>query len=148
MPGPRLESILGHCERHALLHMAPKWFDHWTTWAGPRCSCGYLYGARCIWSSCCHRHSIISCFIRVQNGLTFPVPAYTGCPGKEAVKWVSACLSAIPMVQCIGLSDLLWGWGSPHSRSSAAQHYISAGCFTCDTMTQQLFYYYICQWAT
>ena len=34
MPGPRLESILGHCERHALLHMAPKWFDHWTTWAG------------------------------------------------------------------------------------------------------------------
>ena len=34
MPGPRLESILGHCERHALLHMAHKWFDHWTTWAG------------------------------------------------------------------------------------------------------------------
>jgi len=34
MPGPRLESILGHCKRHALLHMAPKWFDHWTTWAG------------------------------------------------------------------------------------------------------------------
>jgi len=33
-PGPRLESILGHCKRHALLHMAPKWFDHWTTWAG------------------------------------------------------------------------------------------------------------------
>ena len=32
--GPRLESSLGHCERHALLHMAPKWFDHWTTWAG------------------------------------------------------------------------------------------------------------------
>jgi len=32
--GPRLESILSHCERHALLHMAPKWFDHWTTWAG------------------------------------------------------------------------------------------------------------------
>ena len=30
-PGPRLESILGHCECHALLHMAPKWFDHWTT---------------------------------------------------------------------------------------------------------------------
>ena len=34
MPGLRLESILGHCERHALLHMAPKWLDHWTTWAG------------------------------------------------------------------------------------------------------------------
>jgi len=38
VPGPRLESILGHCERHALLHMAPKWFDHWTTWAGPNVS--------------------------------------------------------------------------------------------------------------
>jgi len=36
-PGPRLESILGHCERHGLLHMAPKWFDHWTTWAGHTC---------------------------------------------------------------------------------------------------------------
>ena len=23
-----------HCKRRALLHMAPKWFDHWTTWAG------------------------------------------------------------------------------------------------------------------
>jgi len=33
-PGLRLESTFGHCERHALLHMAPKWFDHWTTWAG------------------------------------------------------------------------------------------------------------------
>jgi len=75
------------------------------------------------------------------------VTAYPGCPGKKAVKRVSVCLSAMPIVQCIGLSDLLWGWGSPHSRSSAAQHYISTGCFTCATMTQQLFYYYICQWA-
>jgi len=33
-PRLRLELILGHCERHALLHMAPKLFDHWTTWAG------------------------------------------------------------------------------------------------------------------
>ena len=23
---------LGRCERHALLYMSPKWFDHWTTW--------------------------------------------------------------------------------------------------------------------
>ena len=26
--------MFGRCERHALLHMAPKWFDHWTTGAG------------------------------------------------------------------------------------------------------------------
>jgi len=29
---------------------------------------------------------IISCFIRIQNCLTFLVPAYPGCPGKEAVE--------------------------------------------------------------
>ena len=34
----------------------------------------------------------ISCFIKIQNGLTFLVPAYPGCPGKETIKWVSLCL--------------------------------------------------------
>jgi len=28
-------------------------------------------------------------FIKIQNGFTFLMPAYPGCPGKEAVKWVS-----------------------------------------------------------
>jgi len=40
----------------------------------------------CIWSICCHCHPIISCFIKIQIGLTFLVPAYPGCPGKEAVR--------------------------------------------------------------
>jgi len=40
-------------------------------------------GARC--------HPIISCFIKIQIGLTFLVPAYPGCPGKDAGKWVSVC---------------------------------------------------------
>ena len=31
----------------------------------------------------------ISCFIKIQIGLTFLVPAYPGCPGKQAVKRVS-----------------------------------------------------------
>jgi len=26
--------------------------------------------------------------LKIQNGLTFLVPAYPGCPGKEAVEWV------------------------------------------------------------
>jgi len=39
----------------------------------------------CIWSSWCHCHPIISCFIKIQIGLTYLVPAYPGCPGKEAV---------------------------------------------------------------
>jgi len=29
---------------------------------------------------------IISCSIKIQNGSAFLVPAYPGCPGKEAVK--------------------------------------------------------------
>jgi len=28
-------------------------------------------------------------FIKIQNGLTFLVPAYTGCPGKVAIKQMS-----------------------------------------------------------
>jgi len=44
----------------------------------------------CIPSSGCHCHSIISCFIKMQTGLTFLVTVYSGCPRKEAIKW---CLS-------------------------------------------------------
>ena len=43
----------------------------------------------CIWSSWCCYYPIISCFIKIQTGLTFLVPAYPGCPGKEASKWAS-----------------------------------------------------------
>jgi len=46
----------------------------------------------CIWSSWCHCHLIISCFIKIQIGLTFLVLAYPGYPGKKAVKRVSVCL--------------------------------------------------------
>jgi len=37
----------------------------------------------CIWFSCCHCHPVISWFIKIQFGLTFLVPVYSG---KEAVK--------------------------------------------------------------
>ena len=30
----------------------------------------------------------VSCFSKIQIGLTFLVPAYPGRPGKRAVKWV------------------------------------------------------------
>jgi len=46
----------------------------------------------CIWSSWCRCHPIISCFIKIHISLTILVPAYPGCPGKEAIKWVSLCL--------------------------------------------------------
>ena len=29
----------------------------------------------------------VSCSRKIQIGFTFLVPAYSGCPGKEAVKW-------------------------------------------------------------
>jgi len=48
----------------------------------------------CVWSSWCHGHPVISCFIKIQIGLTFLVPACPGCPGKEAVNGVSICLHA------------------------------------------------------
>ena len=32
---------------------------------------------------------IISCFIKIQIGLTFPVPAYLGVLEKRPFKWVS-----------------------------------------------------------
>ena len=41
-----------------------------------------------IWSNWCHCHPIISCFIKIHTDLTFLVPVYPGCPGKEAIKWV------------------------------------------------------------
>jgi len=34
-----------------------------------------------IWSGWCHFHPIVSCFVKIQTGLTFLVPAYPGCPG-------------------------------------------------------------------
>jgi len=37
---------------------------------------------------------IISCFIKIQTGLTFLLPAYPDCHGKEAVKRVSAVTAA------------------------------------------------------
>jgi len=30
----------------------------------------------------------VSCSSKIQIGFTFQVPAYPGCPGKEAVKWL------------------------------------------------------------
>jgi len=45
-----------------------------------------------IWSSWCHCHPVISCFIKIQRGLTFLVLAYPGRPGKEAVKRASVCI--------------------------------------------------------
>jgi len=38
---------------------------------------------------------IISCFIKIQNGSAFQIPAYPGYPGKEAVNWVLSFLACV-----------------------------------------------------
>jgi len=48
----------------------------------------------------CHYHPVISCFIKVQIGLTFLMPAYLCCPGKEAIEWVSV-IAAINSHVCV-----------------------------------------------
>jgi len=42
--------------------------------------------------SICHYHPVISCFIKIQNGLTFLVQGFPDCPGKEAIKRQSVCM--------------------------------------------------------
>ena len=37
---------------------------------------------------------IVSCFSKIQIGLTFLVPAHPGSPGKRAVKWVCVCFQS------------------------------------------------------
>jgi len=55
-------------------------------------------------SSWCHCHRNISCFVKIQIGLTFLVLPYPGCPGKEAVKQVSWCL-CLALAFHIGLTQ-------------------------------------------
>jgi len=41
----------------------------------------------------------VSCSSKIQIGFTFLVPAYPGCPGKEAVKWLLLLLLLIYLLQ-------------------------------------------------
>ena len=52
----------------------------------------------CIWSSWCHCHPIISCFIKIQVGVTFLLLAYPDRPGKEAIKLLSVMSGKKPTV--------------------------------------------------
>jgi len=44
---------------------------------------------------------IISCLIYIQTDFTFLVPAYPGCPGKEAVKRVLVVLVVVAVVPSV-----------------------------------------------
>jgi len=51
----------------------------------------------CKWFSWWRCHPIISCFIKIHIGLTFLVPGYPGCPGKEAVRRTVSVLASVRM---------------------------------------------------
>jgi len=40
----------------------------------------------------------VSCSSKIQIGFTFLVPAYPGCPGKEAVKWLLLLLCVLSQI--------------------------------------------------
>jgi len=42
----------------------------------------------------------VSCSSKIQIGFTFLVPAYPGCPGKEAVKWLLLLLMLVRSLYC------------------------------------------------
>ena len=53
----------------------------------------------------------VSCFAKIQIGVTFLVPAHLGSPGKRAVKRVCVCVYIIYLYMCrnfiCGLSDVI-----------------------------------------
>ena len=73
--------LVGHQEKHPACSN-PKLSDEVLAWLSVRNKMQMI----CLWSSWCHGHPIISCFIKIQIGLTFLLPAYPGYHGKEVVK--------------------------------------------------------------
>ena len=71
----------------------------------------------CVWSSWCHCHPTISCFIKIQICLTFLVPASTGCRGKEVMKWVSVCelvlVCAFDLLMCDEFCPVMYNYSIP-----------------------------------
>jgi len=82
---------------------------HWHCWLGIRKSIQFVEKLSCevlawlsVWSkvqmiciqsSWCHCHPVISCFIKIQNGLTFLVMAYPGYSEKRGMLFIQACTS-------------------------------------------------------
>ena len=66
------------------------------------CWRGYLSGARCrLAYGPADATATVSCFSKIQIGLTFLVPAHPGSPGKRAVKRVCVCVSKMWVLHSI-----------------------------------------------
>jgi len=83
----RMRTLLWHCWLGVKKSIQPVKKFEW--WGAGMVVCLEQVQMICIWSNWRHCHPNSSCFIKIQIGLTYLVPAYPGCPGKEAVKWVS-----------------------------------------------------------
>jgi len=57
----------------------------------------------CVWSSWCHCHPIVSCFVKIQNGSAFLISADPNCRGKEAVKWILLLLILVLLARIVTL---------------------------------------------
>ena len=53
-------------------------------------------------------HPIVSCFIKIQIGLTFMLPAYPGYPEKEAIKRVCLSESATRLLLTLNTRSREW----------------------------------------
>jgi len=83
----QLPSLLGHCWLGVRKSIEPaKMSDGVLSWLSVRSE---VHRFRIIWPSWCHFHPIISCFIKIRNDFTFLMPAYPGCPGKDAMRRMS-----------------------------------------------------------
>ena len=81
-----------------------------------RCWRGYLSAARCKWFAYGPADATAILSSLASEWLTFLVPAYPRCPGKETVKRVSVCLSVCLSVKLDSVR-LFWAekvkWPSP-----------------------------------
>ena len=76
------------------------------------CWHGYLSGARCrlAYAQLMPLPLTVSCFSKIQIGFSFLVPAYSGSPGKRAVKRVCLCVCVCVFV--CGQFGAFWSAGA------------------------------------
>ena len=95
----------------------------------------------CIWSSWCHCHPIISCFIKIEIALTFLVPSYPGCPEKRPL---NVCLFVWRMSR-----QYHWQWQRYVMCTTFVRRKSTSFCWTCSstmTIRRTRSYCVSCRW--